>query len=107
MAFVERRDLESLEFAETNDFEGMVQVLAFGYKRDIEGMGYMVFALKRGIEGMGQGIEDMGQGIEGVGQGIEDMGQGIQGMSQGIEGMGYMMAFGERMGLDCFGMSLD
>ena len=54
-------------------------MLEFDYKRDIEGMGYMVFALKRGIEGMGQGIE----------------------------GMGYMMAFGERMGLDCFGMSLD
>ena len=100
MAFVERRDLESLEFAETNDFEGMVQVLAFGYKRDIEGMGYMVFALKRGIEGMGQGIE-------GLGQGIQDIGYGIEGKGQGIEGMGYMMAFGERMGLDCFGMSLD
>ena len=100
MAFVERRDLLSLEFAETKDYEGMGYMLAFAYKRDIEGTGCMVFSLKRGIEGMGQGIE-------GLGQGIEDIGQGIEGKGQGIEGMGYMMAFGERMGLDCFGMSLD
>ena len=100
MAFVERRDLVSLEFAEMKDYEGMGYLLASAYKRDIEGTGYMVFSLKRGIEGMGQGIE-------GLGQGIEDIGQGIEGKGQGIEGMGYMMAFGERMGLDCFGMSLD
>ena len=44
MAFVERRDLESLEFAETKDHEGMGYMLAFAYKKDIEGMGYLVFA---------------------------------------------------------------